>query len=203
MVSAIITSFGGSVVGTHVAATSVSAEPGAVNVAAPGMNINIEGKNHVFTRGTSKSNPSASTPLPSAAPSPEVTVGPLVFTNPGVALNVFGIEVPLSLDAIGAAINHTVRRFGFYFWFAIYLMVLVIVAGQTFGMMITGLRVVTVDYSKPSIARTIWRYLIVGMLWWLIVPFSFIWRRILLHDRWSRTRLVKVERVVARITGTS
>jgi hypothetical protein len=30
------------------------------------------------------------------------------------------------------------------------------------------------------------------------VPFSLFWRRILLHDRWTRTRLVKVERVVAR-----
>ena len=203
IVSAIITSFGGSVVGAHEKITSVSAEPGDVNIVAPGMNVNIEGKNHAFTRGMAKGAQSASTPLASATPSPEVTVGPLVFTNPGVALNVFGIEIPLSFDAIGSAINHTVHRLGFYFWFPIYLAVLVVVAGQTFGMMITGLRVVTVDYAKPSIARTIWRYLIVGVLWWLILPCSFIWRRILLHDRWSRTRLVKVERVVARITGTS
>jgi uncharacterized RDD family membrane protein YckC len=81
--------------------------------------------------------------------------------------------------------------------------VLVIVAGQTFGMMITGLRVVTTDFRKPGIARTIFRYAIVFALWWLIVPLSFVWRRILLHDRWTKTRVVKVERVVARITGTA
>ena len=80
---------------------------------------------------------------------------------------------------------------------------LVIVAGQTFGMMIAGLRVVTTDYAKPSIWRTIFRYFIVFVLWWMIIPLSLIWRRILLHDRWTKTRLVKVERVVARITATT
>jgi uncharacterized RDD family membrane protein YckC len=68
-------------------------------------------------------------------------------------------------------------------------------------MMITGLRVVTTDFRRPSIMRTIFRYLIVGFLWWLIMPLSFIWRRVLLHDRWTKTRVVKVERVVARIAA--
>jgi len=30
-----------------------------------------------------------------------------------------------------------------------------------------------------------------------------VWRRELLHDRWTKTRVVMVERVVARITGTA
>jgi hypothetical protein len=38
-------------------------------------------------------------------------------------------------------------------------------------------------------------------VWWMIVPLSLIWRRILLHDRWTKTRVVKVERVVARLTA--
>ena len=129
-------------------------------------------------------------------------MGPLVFTNPGVAVKVGGAEIPLAFDSVPALLGAAITRLGFYFWFPLYLAVLVIVAGQTFGMMIAGLRVVTVDYAKPSIGRVIFRYLIVGFLWLLIIPFSFIWRRVLIHDRWSRTRLVKVERVVARITGT-
>jgi hypothetical protein len=33
------------------------------------------------------------------------------------------------------------------------------------------------------------------------VPSSLVWRRVLLHDRWTKTRVVKVERVVARLTA--
>ena len=36
-----------------------------------------------------------------------------------------------------------IARLGFFFWFPVYLALLVVVAGQTFGMMIAGLRVVT------------------------------------------------------------
>jgi uncharacterized RDD family membrane protein YckC len=68
--------------------------------------------------------------------------------------------------------------------------------------MITGLRVVTIDYGKPGILRTLVRYAIVGFLFWLIILLSFLWHRVLLHDRWTSTRLVKVERVIARATGT-
>ncbi|MGA8533672.1 MAG: RDD family protein [Candidatus Tumulicola sp.] len=75
-------------------------------------------------------------------------------------------------------------------------------AGQSFGMMIAGLRVVTIDFRRPGIGRAIARYVLVLFLWPLIIGLSFFWRRILLHDRWTRTRLVKVERVVARATGT-
>jgi uncharacterized RDD family membrane protein YckC len=95
-----------------------------------------------------------------------------------------------------------VRNLGFAFWFPVYLALMVIFAGQTFGMMIAGLRVVTTDFRKPGIGRTIWRYLITFFLWWLIAALSLVWRRVLLHDRWSRTRVVKVERVVARATGS-
>lgn len=202
VVTAIITSFGGNVVGTH-ASTSLSAEPGDVNVSAPGLvNIDIQGKKSVSRRGAAAPSPPPAT-APSASPSAQVTVGPFVFSNPGVGLNVGGQDVPLTFDSLASFVSGSINRLGFAFWFPVYLAVLVIVAGQTFGMMIAGLRVVTVDYVKPSIARTIFRYLIVALLWWLILPVSFIWRRILIHDRWSRTRLVKVERVVARITGTA
>ena len=95
-------------------------------------------------------------------------------------------------------LDSVIGRLGFWFWFPLYLAVLVMLAGQTFGMMIAGLHVVTVDFRKPSAARTFARYFIVAWLWWLILAFSIVWHRILLHDRWTGTRLVKVERAVAR-----
>ncbi len=199
VVTAIITSFGGQVIGhSREVEPGVSVVPGRVRVAEPGVNISIEGK-----KPPRPANAPTEPPSPSPAPAPEVTLGPLVFTNPGVALRIYGEDVPLSPDSIAAAIGAAVNRLGFAFWFPLYLAALVIVAGQTFGMMIAGLRVVTIDFRKPTIGRTIFRYLIVFLLWWLIVPLSLIWRRILLHDRWSKTRLVKVEFVVARITGVT
>lgn len=196
VVIAIITSFGGHVLGHGGDAESgVSVAPGHVNIAEPGVNVSIEGKKHVRMPSAPPSTP--------PAPTPEVTFGPLVLGNPGVALRVYGEDVPLSFDGIVSIVGEVIKRLGFAFWFPVYLAALVIVAGQTFGMMIAGLRVVTTDFSKPSIGRTIFRYLIAGFLFWIIVPLSLIWRRILLHDRWSKTRLVKVERVVARITGAS
>ncbi len=81
---------------------------------------------------------------------------------------------------------------------AIYLWLLVGVAGQSFGMMITGLRVVTTDFGQPGLLRSFWRYLIVMFLWWLVLLWAPFSRRIMLHDRWSGTRLIRAERIMAR-----
>jgi uncharacterized RDD family membrane protein YckC len=191
VVTAIITSFGGSVVGSR-SDTGVTVAPGNVTISEPGVgNVTIHGKHHAP--------PSSS---PSAPPTPQTTatIGPLTLGNRQPLLTIDGTTIPLSFDALTSVVGDFIARLGFFFWFPVYLALLVIVAGQTFGMMISGLRVVTADFAKPSIARTIARYFIVMVGWWAIVPLSFVWRRVLLHDRWTRTRLVKVERVVARIT---
>jgi Zn-dependent protease with chaperone function len=214
VVSAIITSFGGNVAsaGSSKTPAVVSTAPGDMEAKAPGMApITIRGKQHAAAtraphggrvRGAwTWTNPLAATSAPSAAPTDEADVGPLTFSDRGVGMKVLGQSVPLSIDALASFIGDFIRRLGFFFWFPVYLAVLVIVAGQTFGMMITGLRVVTTDFHKPGIARTILRYLIVFLVWWMIVPLSFVWRRVLLHDRWTKTRVVKVERVVARLTS--
>jgi Zn-dependent protease with chaperone function len=199
VVSAIITSFGGSIApGSHEKMTTASITPGDVEVSTPGLgSVRITGKKHTVTVAT-----------PSARPSPTVThekynLGPITLSDQGTDANIGGSIVPLDADAVGEIVAGTIKRLGFSFWFPIYLAVLVIFAGQTFGMMIAGLRVVTTDFRKPGIWRTIARYLIAAVLWWLIVPLSLIWRRVLLHDRWTKTRLVKVERVVARATGSA
>ncbi len=206
VVSAIITSFGGSVAPVTASAPPeqrASITPGDVNISAPGLGaLTIEGKHHARL-------PTEASPAPSPASTDVMTLGPMGFTERGMDVNVFGrrVAAPGFLELVAAVVATTVaeitHRLGFAFWFPVYLALLVIFAGQTFGMLIAGLRVVTTDFRKPSIARTIGRYLIVSLLWWLIVPLSFVWRRILLHDRWTKTRLVKVERVVARITGAS
>jgi Zn-dependent protease with chaperone function/uncharacterized RDD family membrane protein YckC len=121
----------------------------------------------------------------------------------GAAVRVAGQNVPINIDALATYIGNAIAHLGVFLWLPIYLAVLVILAGQTFGMMIAGLRVVTIDYGKPSILRTIARYFIVFALWPVIMLLSLVWRRELLHDRWTKTRVVMVERVVARITGTA
>jgi Zn-dependent protease with chaperone function len=136
-----------------------------------------------------------------APPRQEASFGPFTISEKGAVVRVGDRELPLSARGVGTEIGDTINGLGLQFWLPMYLAVLVIFAGQTFGMMIAGLRVVTTDFRKPSTARIIARYIIAALLWWLIVPMSLIWRRVLLHDRWTKTRLVKVERVVARATA--
>ena len=199
VVSAIITSFGGSIAGgTHAGNTNVSVSPGDVEASSALGNVTIRGKQHAKTAASAKVSPQ-----PAASSGDEAQLGPFVLNDLGIGIKMgSGAVQPISVDALANFVSAFVRRLGFFFWFPLYLAVLVIFAGQTFGMMIAGLRVVTTDFRKPSIARTIVRYLIVFVVWWAIIPLSFIWRRVLLHDRLTKTRVVKVERVVARISGT-
>jgi uncharacterized RDD family membrane protein YckC len=83
---------------------------------------------------------------------------------------------------------------------ATYLFASVSLIGQSFGMMIVGVRVVRNDFTQPGPWRVLWRYFLAGFLWMLIIPLSFINRRIMLHDRWSKTRLITAERALARAT---
>ncbi len=86
---------------------------------------------------------------------------------------------------------------------ALYYILLVTLAGQTFGMMIAGLRVVTVDFRRPGFFQIAWRYVMGFALLVPIVALSIIYHRILLHDRWSKTRLITAERALARAGAAS
>ncbi|HEY1976001.1 MAG TPA: RDD family protein [Candidatus Baltobacteraceae bacterium] len=206
VVSALITSFGGNVAPVRVTTTTDDSDVASVS---PGhVNINIPGGETIHINGRDRKGKSAvtiTTPAPTAQPT--ATASPTPTATP-FRVGPFSIDeanglmlegVPLSSEGVARWLN----GLGFYFWFPIYLGVLVAIAGQSFGMMITGLRVVTTDFHKPRVAQTIVRYLMVGFLWWLIIAVSLFKRRVLLHDRWTKTRLVKVERVVARATGTN
>jgi Zn-dependent protease with chaperone function len=169
VVTAIITSFGGNAFGS------------------------VHSSNTETPRATSTVKAAAS------APTDVATIGPFTVGEKQIAVTVNHQQIPLDAEIFGKIVNAVVNRLGFWFWFPVYLAVLVTIVGQTFGMMIAGLHVVTVDFRKPSVARILARYFLVGWLWWLILPFSLVWRRILLHDRWTKTRLVKVERAGAHV----
>ena len=209
VVTAIITSFGGNVAPTaRRSDTGVSVTPGDVKISEPGIGaVTIQGTKHSSATSEPGRSPSPTPTQESTRPherrvwkTDELYLGPFGFSDRGPTMKLGAGEVPLSFTALGSNISDLIQGIGFPFWFPIYLALLVILAGQTFGMMIAGLRVVTTDFRKPSIARAIARYVVVALLWWLILPLSLIWRRVLLHDRWTKTRLVKVERVVARVT---
>lgn len=141
--------------------------------------------------------PTASTWESPLAEGAEEHIGPVTINETG--------DVPvfrIGKVTITPALVDPSHSTGKTFWFAVYMALLVTLAGQTFGMMIAGLRVVTTDFRRPGIWRAAARYALVMFLWPLIVLLSFAWRRVLLHDRITRTRLVKIERVVARATGT-
>lgn len=85
----------------------------------------------------------------------------------------------------------------------VYLILLVAIVGQTFGMMIMGLRVVTADFQRSGIVRTIVRYLIAAALWPLIAIISPFTHRVYVHDKLTSTRVITVERAMARALTTA
>ncbi len=106
----------------------------------------------------------------------------------------------------GTPLAAVAQLFGKNVWLwaaGLYFALLVGLAGQTFGMMITGLRVVTTDFRKPGLGLAFWRYILGFVLWPVIIPLSFIQHRVMLHDRWSGTRLVTAERAMARAATTA
>ncbi len=179
VVASIIGASGGQVVNVHVDKKAAS---------HPGVTVNTLGP----------APPKAhATPSPAASASSDtVDVGPVSITNGS------GVSVPAFNAFVDQVVDRT-KSFSFFFYLAVYLALLVSVAGQTFGMTIAGLRVVTPDFKRPGLWRIVWRYFVVFCIWWLIAFLSIFWRRILLHDRLSGTRVVKVERALARVAARS
>ena len=75
------------------------------------------------------------------------------------------------------------------FW--LYSAILVGLTGQTLGMMVAELRVVTNHFGRVGPVRAAWRYAIATlMLLAMPVAFSGFFMRVHIHDRFSRTRVV-------------
>jgi Zn-dependent protease with chaperone function/uncharacterized RDD family membrane protein YckC len=81
--------------------------------------------------------------------------------------------------------------------FLTYSIVLVSLTGQTPGMLITGLRVVRTDFGRVGLGQALWRYVLLLVMWWYIVPLS-PFSRVFANDKWSGTRLIKTERALAQ-----
>ncbi len=78
-----------------------------------------------------------------------------------------------------------------WLWYFAYAAGLVAIAGRTIGMMVLDLRVVGRNHERPSIAQSIWRYFLALCCLLTVLPMVYGWfRRIHLHDRWSRTFLI-------------
>ncbi len=188
VVAAIIGSFSGPVEVNVTPGTVATPSPAASATASSSPSPAATGRHHprtssVYDDGDSSDNVA-------------IAAGPVSVDNRGAHISIGGIKFTPEFF-------RPTSKSGFTFWLTVYLGVLVAVTGQTFGMMISGLRVVTIDFQRPGIMRVVARYAIVALLMPLIGLLSLLWRRVLLHDRWTKTRLVKVERVVARATGTS
>lgn len=81
--------------------------------------------------------------------------------------------------------------------FLAYNILLVAIAGQTFGMMIVSVRVTSLRFERPSFWRILWRYLTASPLVILSMLWPGFWR-VQLHDRVSGTRVVGLERTLQR-----
>jgi Zn-dependent protease with chaperone function len=80
-----------------------------------------------------------------------------------------------------------------FLWFAflVYVIVLVALAGQTFGMMVSDLRVVGVDHSaRIGLRRAVGRYVSFLASLCVLVGWWSIFRRVQPFEQWSGTRLV-------------
>jgi Zn-dependent protease with chaperone function/uncharacterized RDD family membrane protein YckC len=82
--------------------------------------------------------------------------------------------------------------------FLIYSAILVALTGQTLGMMVMELRVVTTKYRRPTIAQTLWRYVTGGVSLITTLALVGFFMRIHPHDYLSRTRLVRGRSAAAR-----
>jgi len=72
-----------------------------------------------------------------------------------------------------------------------YSAILVALTGQTLGMMVMELRVVTTRYRRPTIVQTVWRYVSGGVSILTSIALVGFFMRIHPHDYLSRTRLVR------------
>jgi Zn-dependent protease with chaperone function/uncharacterized RDD family membrane protein YckC len=82
----------------------------------------------------------------------------------------------------------------------IYSTILVALSGQTLGMMVAELRVVTARFGQPGIVRTICRYLLAtGALLVLPIALTGLVVRVQPHDRLSGTRVVRSRAISATL----
>lgn len=148
----------------------------------------LSGTVHTSAEPDIQQRPTATSHVTSKDPDKNTIFGVATIDDNGLHL------IPGRNPVTAALVRFTPR----WLFVVLYLALLVGVAGQSFGMMIAGVRVVTTSYKKAGIWRTLWRYTIVTFLWPFIAILSPFSRRVMLHDYLSGTRLVTVESTTAR-----
>lgn len=82
-------------------------------------------------------------------------------------------------------------RDSWWLWYFPYAAGLVAIAGRTIGMMVLDLRVVRLDRGRVGIAQSAWRYAVdLGCCITVIPLLLGLFRRVQLHDRLSKSRLI-------------
>ena len=126
-----------------------------------------------------------------------IVPGVTISSNGDVKYNALDTPIGQRLQRIGRILPSYIGNAS-AMGILIYLTLLVGFAGQSFGMMICGLRVVRRDFRPAGIVRALVRYIVAIVLWpvmILLVPFM---GRLMIHDRISGTRLIRAERQMAR-----
>jgi Zn-dependent protease with chaperone function/uncharacterized RDD family membrane protein YckC len=106
-------------------------------------------------------------------------------------------DVPKSIEALlrhMPTIDFGLEGFSVLLAFFIYSAILVGLVGQTLGMTVMDVRVVTTAYRRPTIVRSLWRYFLAFVSSLTAVAFIGLFTRIHPHDRVSGTRLVRARR---------
>jgi Zn-dependent protease with chaperone function/uncharacterized RDD family membrane protein YckC len=102
-----------------------------------------------------------------------------------------GINTKLLVPTFDLAGIKTYVADNAWFWYFPYAAGLVAIAGRTIGMMVLDLRVVRLDHGRVGIAHSVWRYFLALCSTLIVVPVLFgLFRRVQLHDRWSKSRLI-------------
>ena len=90
-----------------------------------------------------------------------------------------------------SAINAGADSGALLFAFALYVIVLVALVGQTFGMMVSDVRVVGADHrARIGFRRAIARYVSLAISLCAVVGWFSLFARIQPFEKWSKTRLV-------------
>ncbi len=127
-----------------------------------------------------------------------IVIGSIVQTPLGSSIDasqhkVTG-HVPAWVNALltNATYIHSVGHLVTSFWiFFLYSALLVALSGQTLGMMVMELRVVTTRYARPTIVQSAWRYAAAFGSALTAIALMGLFTRVHPHDRLSRTRVVR------------
>ena len=130
-------------------------------------------------------------------PAEKPTAAPTSTTTPNPATN-----VSARIDEAKKKANERllVRALSFGFVSFLYFTLLIAVVGQSFGMMIAGLRVSSLDLRRPKFWQALARGALVGFFYApiaLLAPFTTCW----FHDWLTKTRVVAGERLIARVAN--